>query len=56
MLIDSYGEADAELRAAAGASLIFINSGVYRVTVHQDGYLIGTTHKRRNSREWLRGL
>ena len=62
MLINFYGEFDAELWVAAnlvGASLIFRNSGPYGVTVHQDGYLIGTTHKRQNSREWvewLRGL
>lgn len=62
MLINSYSEVDTELWIAAdlvGASLIFRNSGAYKVTVHRDGYLIGETHERRNSREWvewLRGL
>lgn len=57
MLINSYGEVDTELWAAAnlvGASLIFRNSGAYRVAVRQDGYLIGKTHKRRNSHEWVK--
>lgn len=62
MLINSYSGVDSELWIAAdlvGARLIFRDSGAYKVTVHQNGYLIGETCKRRNSHEWvewLRGL
>lgn len=62
MLIKSYSEVDAEIWTAAdlvGASLWFYDSEPYKVAVYQDGYLIGETSKRRNSREWvewLRGL
>ena len=59
MQINVYGEHDTSLWAAAdlsGAELFFRGGGTYRVTVYQDGHLIGDTRKKRNSREWLEWL
>ena len=59
MLINSYSEIDTELWTAAdlvGAELFFRNSEKYRVTVHQNGHLIGATREKRNSREWVKWL
>lgn len=59
MLICSYSDVDAGLWTAAdlvGASLIFINSETYKVTVHRNGYLIGEMRERQNSYEWVKWL
>lgn len=62
MLVDVYGEPDTALCPAIyllGIELIFRGGDTYRVVVYKDGYKIGDTCERRDSREWvewLRGL
>lgn len=59
MIINVHGEYDTTLWAAAdlvGAELFFRGGGDYEVTVHRNGYLIGRTREKRNSREWVKWL
>lgn len=57
MIVNVCGEYDTTLWAAAdlvGAELFFRGGEDYEVTVYQNGYLIGKTCEKRNSREWVK--
>lgn len=59
MLVNVYGEDDSALLPAVyllGIELIFRGGDTYRVTVYRDGYRVGDTCEKRDSREWVKWL